>query len=409
LTYAFDLFTFVLLLPHYHQLISMEPVSVLYIAFASISLFVCFLQLFLSFAKKNNILTLISLILSFVVFIRYSVIIFCSDPLGVADHHLTLLRCQLLLTQAVFICMLGVLFYFTEHTRKLIILAQVSIIGILMLLSLFIPDRLFFGTNESIYLRDLPGGDISIISKGFTWWRIITDLTVLFFAFSAIFLIVKKIDSIKYKTILIFFIGIGLILLTGLYDQMVELDRINSVYLLPFAVFLFYMILNFIPYVFLLKDVFENSIIYEEEKKWRKLVDEAAVVVVELNRMGNVVFINPYFYELTGYKEDEVIGKDWFEFFIPKEQHYELQSAFIEILEFEFHPHYLNPILTKNKEEKMIHWFNVRNRDKNGTITGSLSIGVDMTEDYSQKEEFVKKLAEAEAMIGKLKTRVKKS
>jgi PAS domain S-box-containing protein len=305
--------------------------------------------------------------------------------------------------------MLGVLFYFTEHTRKLIILTQVIIIGILMILSLVIPDRLLFGTNESIYLRDLPGGDISLISRGFTWWRGLTNLTVLSFVFSAIFLIIKKIDYISYKTVIIFFAGLGLILLAGMYDHMVELDRLNPVYMLPFSVFLFYIILNFIPYVFLLKDVFENSRVYEEEKKWRKLVDEAAVIVVELNRMGLVVFINKYFYELTGYKEDEVIGKEWFEIFIPRKQHYELQSAFIEILEFEFHPQYLNPILTKNKEEKMIHWFNVRSRDKNGTITGSLSIGVDITEDFSQKEELVRKLAEAEAIIGKFKAGARES
>ncbi|MCK7460848.1 MAG: PAS domain-containing protein [Sphingobacterium sp.] len=125
-------------------------------------------------------------------------------------------------------------------------------------------------------------------------------------------------------------------------------------------------------------------------------------MVVGLNRMGHVEFVNPFFFELTGYKEDEVIGKDWFEFFIPPKEYYNVQGAFIEILTYEFHPDYLNPILTKNKEEKMIRWFNVRTTTQQGKISGSLSIGIDMTRDTLEKESLLKKLKEAEHLITKL-------
>jgi len=383
----------------------MKTVSVLYTAFASISLFTCFLQLVLSFVKRGNILALISLILSFVVFLRFSVIILCSEPFGIADHHLTLLRCQLLLTQAVFIFMLGVIFYFLEHTKKLIILLHVSMIGFLMILSLIIPDNILFGNNQARYFSDLSDGNIPLISKGFTWWRAITDMTILMFAISTILLIVKRLDSVSYKTVIIFFTGLGLILFAGLFDQIVDLGPINSIYLLPFTIFLFYLILNFIPYADLLKNVFENNIIYEEEKKWRNLIYEADVIVVDLNRMGHVEFINPFFLELTGYEEDEVMGKDWFEFFIPPKEYNKVQGAFIEILDFEFHTHYNNLILTKYKEEKMIRWFNVRTRDLNENITGSLSIGVDITEDLREKEKIIDKLKAAQDLIEKLKTK----
>jgi hypothetical protein len=79
-----------------------------------------------------------------------------------------------------------------------------------------------------------------------------------------------------------------------------------------------------------------------------------------------------------------------------------MQGAFVEILEFEFHPRYLNLILTKDKKEKMIKWFNVRTRNKLGNITGSLSIGIDMTEHIDEINALSEKIKEAERLIAKL-------
>jgi PAS domain S-box-containing protein len=95
--------------------------------------------------------------------------------------------------------------------------------------------------------------------------------------------------------------------------------------------------------------------------------------------MGNVDYINPYFLELTGYEADEVIGKDWFDRFLPKAVTYDVQGAFLEVLKNNFHPYYENPILTKEGEERMIAWYNVRLIDENGKISGSISIGCDIT------------------------------
>jgi PAS domain S-box-containing protein len=143
--------------------------------------------------------------------------------------------------------------------------------------------------------------------------------------------------------------------------------------------------------------------ISQQEKKFRNLVNDADIIVVGLNRMGNVEFINPFFLELTGYQEDEVIGKDWFEFFIPPNESYNVQGAFIEALVSDFHPYYENPVLTKSKEEKMIRWYNVRTRDQNENIIGSLSIGVNITEDLREKQDIVRKLKAAEELIDHLK------
>jgi PAS domain S-box-containing protein len=382
----------------------MGPVSVLYTAFASIALFTCFLQLFLALKKSGDVLTLISAVLSFVVFIRYSLISLFSAPFGMADDHLTLLRCQLILTQAIIICMLGLIFQLLKDGRKLFILLNVLLVSLFIILCLILPDNLLFGNQEVVSLQHFSHDDsMMMISKGFSWWRAITDMSILLFAFSTFMLLMKKLKTVQYKKIIIFYTGSGLILLAAIYDQFIDLGSINSIYLLPFAVFLFYMILNFIPFLYLLEEVAESNMISQQEKKFRNLVNDAGVIVVGLNRMGNVEFINRFFLELTGYQEDEVIGKDWFEFFIPPKESYNVQGAFIEALASDFHPYYENPILTKSKEEKMIRWFNVRTRDQHENITGSLSIGVDITEDFREKQDIVNKLIAAEELIDHLK------
>jgi PAS domain S-box-containing protein len=172
---------------------------------------------------------------------------------------------------------------------------------------------------------------------------------------------------------------------------------------MPFGLFANYFILTYIPFSHLMKEVFSHFEKVDREKKWHRLVDHANVIIVVLNRMGHVDFVNPFFLKLTGYKEAEVIGKDWFEFFVPSDQYYDVQSAFIEILEFDFHPNYRNPIITKYQEKRMIDWYNVRLRDANDHVTGSVSIGIDITDDDAEMSSLKQKLAEAEELINQMR------
>lgn len=388
----------------------MGPVTVLYTAFASIALFTCLLQLLLAFNKKSDILTVISAALSFVVFIKYSLIALCSGPLGIADQHLLFLRCQLILTIVVTIMMLGVIFHVLRDKRRVSILIHGLILSLFVIISLILPDNLLFDEGQVVNHHHLSNdGSILLISKGFTWWRAITDMTILLFTYSASMLLAKKLKMPQNGKIMVMFAGLVTILCAALFDQLVDLGFINSLYLLPFAIFFLYMILNFIPFLYLLEEVAENNRISLQEKKFRNLVFDAGVIVVGLNRMGNVEFINPYYLELTGYQEDEVIGKDWFEFSIPPKESYNVQGAFIEALVSDFHPYYENPILTKSKVEKMIRWFNVRTRDQNENITGSLSIGVDITKDMLEKQDIVTKLKAVQDIIDHLKVKGQES
>jgi PAS domain S-box-containing protein len=130
----------------------------------------------------------------------------------------------------------------------------------------------------------------------------------------------------------------------------------------------------------------------EAERRWRTLLEEVSLIVIGLDSEGNVEYANPFFLELSGYTQVEVMGQDWFTNFLPRYQQQQVQRCFLDILNEDFHPHYENPILTKSGEERVIAWSNTLLRNPQGEIIGTMSIGEDITDQKSMtrmKDEFL--------------------
>lgn len=135
-----------------------------------------------------------------------------------------------------------------------------------------------------------------------------------------------------------------------------------------------------------------EAILQESNRRWQSLLDNVQLLVVGLERFGDVSYVNSFFLDLTGYSLSEVIGKNWFTNFLPASQIQPVNIAFHEVLEQNFYPHYQNPIVLKSGEERMIAWNNTILRDAAGKIIGTISIGEDITkrqEVERMKAEFI--------------------
>jgi PAS domain S-box-containing protein len=135
-----------------------------------------------------------------------------------------------------------------------------------------------------------------------------------------------------------------------------------------------------------------EAILVEADRRWHSLLDNVQLIVVGLDQDGNVEYINPFFLQLTGYTKEEVLGKDWFNHFLPSSQKTTVQISFQEVLEHNFHPHYQNSIVTKLGEERMIAWSNTLLQNTEGQPIGTISIGEDITERHNleqMKAEFI--------------------
>ncbi len=132
--------------------------------------------------------------------------------------------------------------------------------------------------------------------------------------------------------------------------------------------------------------------LFESERRWRSLLENVRLVVVGLDNKGKIEYVNPCFLELVGYTKAELLGKDWFETFLPAHQRHRVHNNFIGLLEEEFHSHDQNSILTKSGEERVIAWNNTLLQDLQGCVIGTLSIGEDITERQvieRMKDEFI--------------------
>lgn len=383
--------------------IYMGVVSTLNIAFASFTLFAALLQIFVSYRKQRDLLTLSCAVLSCLAFVHFCLMILCDAPFGLSCPLFLLLKYQVVISQVVEIMMLVILYLIIRPPNKIFVFLTCLVIFIFMIMVMVIPDPVLFGDNATVRYAEIPVTEkVLMIGTDFTVWRIFKDLTaVIFISVSFIFLF-KKSDRINTRTRSVLLTGLGITLLSAIYDQFVDLGLFHTVYIFPFAFFIYYLILTNIPFFGIINESIKRNRADNQQDNLQHLLNHGDFIFIQLDRMGIVEKVNPYFYALTGYHEEEVIGKDWFEFFIPKKDFYKLQGAFVEVLDSEFHPLYMNPVLTKNKGEIMIRWVNVRTADRSGKTKGSLSIGIDITDIIRDNEKIQAKLKEAEMLIARL-------
>ena len=103
---------------------------------------------------------------------------------------------------------------------------------------------------------------------------------------------------------------------------------------------------------------------------------------------GRVSLINRKGCQVLGYKQEELIGKNWFDTLIPERVRREVKAVFNKLMTGEVEPvsYFENPVLTRNGEERIIAWHNVILNDGAGNIIGTLSSGEDITERKKAEE-----------------------
>lgn len=128
------------------------------------------------------------------------------------------------------------------------------------------------------------------------------------------------------------------------------------------------------------------------------LMKTANVMIVGLDTIGNVTIFNKAAENLTKYKKEEVIGKNWFSELkiISKNDASELKDLFsILLVEEKIHNIHENTIITKDGEIKYILWQNNENRE-NGVTTGIISFGLDISERRKFEEDLIEAKNRAE-------------
>ncbi len=129
--------------------------------------------------------------------------------------------------------------------------------------------------------------------------------------------------------------------------------------------------------------VHAQSVLRKERERSQTYLDVIETIVVALDATGRIATINRKGCELLGYKEEELLGRQWFETCLPQPEGMQtVYPFFVRLMagELEGTEYQENPVLTSSGALREVAWHNAIMRDDQGRITGILSAGEDISE-----------------------------
>lgn len=115
---------------------------------------------------------------------------------------------------------------------------------------------------------------------------------------------------------------------------------------------------------------------------YRECFNIAKSIFIVLDAAGRVVDINQKGCLVLGYSKTEILGKEWFETFLPSHIKTAVREVFDSIVSGrkEAVEQFENEVMTKSGEVRLIAWRNTYLKNKTRQIIGSISSGEDLTD-----------------------------
>jgi len=128
----------------------------------------------------------------------------------------------------------------------------------------------------------------------------------------------------------------------------------------------------------------------ESERRFREMLDTIELLALLLDVVGTVTYCNPYLLRITGYAKQDIIGKNFFDLFVPEDRRDQVGRGFLEnIGRGIVGAHIEMEIKTRDGERRIILWNNTVLRSPENSVLGIASIGSDVTEQRQAESQLV--------------------
>jgi PAS domain S-box-containing protein len=128
------------------------------------------------------------------------------------------------------------------------------------------------------------------------------------------------------------------------------------------------------------------------------LFQGAPLSVVVADREGCLLRINPAFERLTGWLEDDVRGRDWFDTFVPEHDREDARVRFRAAGE-QGRAFGHVAMLTRSGERREVDWHGVVQRDPDGRRAAFVAIGIDVTARWQAERESARVRSMLQAIV----------
>ena len=137
----------------------------------------------------------------------------------------------------------------------------------------------------------------------------------------------------------------------------------------------------------------------KERDKAQLFLDMAEVIFVALDPEGTVTLINRKGCELLGLPQEQIIGRNWFDHFLPASVREDTFRYFKRIMAGECHrvESNENPVRTAGGGERTVLWGSTFLRNEDGKVAGTFSSGMDVT-DRKKMEEQLARIQKTESL-----------
>jgi PAS domain S-box-containing protein len=185
--------------------------------------------------------------------------------------------------------------------------------------------------------------------------------------------------------------SIPIIVLTGINDEQTGTEAVirgAQDYLIKWTINPD-QLMRSIRYSFHRKKVEEKLL--ESEEKFRIVIEKIQLFGLMLDLDGKITFANDYLLKLTGWTREEIIGKDWFEYFIPNHIRNKVKQIFAELKSSpDFPPAYEYEIMSKEGILLVVSWSNMVHYGHEGNLVSITGIGENITERINAQKDLVK-------------------
>jgi PAS domain S-box-containing protein len=133
----------------------------------------------------------------------------------------------------------------------------------------------------------------------------------------------------------------------------------------------------------------------ESQRRFSDMLDNVELISLMLDASGGITYCNDHFLHVTGWQREEVIGRSWFELFVPPEL--DLRPAYAALLASQPDMrHRDNEIVIRSGARRVIRWNNTVLKSGAGDVIGTASLGEDITERKQAEEILLKRTGELE-------------
>jgi len=123
-----------------------------------------------------------------------------------------------------------------------------------------------------------------------------------------------------------------------------------------------------------------QDLIRDSEERYRSLFETVPIGIIFWSEHTHILEWNSHSEKIFGWSKEEAVGRNIFDFLIPKHERDRLQDVVGDLLDAKMPNYVINDNITKSGDVITCEWHNTVLYDEKGDVKGVISLGQDITE-----------------------------